>query len=191
MTAHGPRVVSGCNSRLHVLQIGIFDSIISLSSKFHAGRRLASRPVRHALDWNHRGVPPGRKPLPCFRCRSSCYRIRHPDEQTCRIREAEKLERITARNRRFLRWQFEETLHRHVPHSRHPHERGRRRRNRATLHPRQQAGWECRPPSQADRASGSAAGEARELFAERQRNRDALCRCEKPYQEHKSSSKFV
>ncbi|MCA8274865.1 hypothetical protein LGN17_20470 [Burkholderia sp. AU30280] len=30
-----------------------------------------------------------------------------------------------------------------------------------------------------------------DLFTERQRNRVALCRCEKPYQEHKSSSKFV
>lgn len=60
MTAHGLRVVSGCNSRRHVLQIGIFVSIISLSSKFHAGRRLASRPIRHSLDWSHRDVPPGR-----------------------------------------------------------------------------------------------------------------------------------
>ena len=132
MTAHGLHVVSGCSSRLHVRQIGIFDSIISLSSKFHAGRRLASRPVPHSIDWNHRGVPPGRKPLRCFRCRSNCYRIRHPDEQMCRIREAEKLERITTRNRTFLQWQFEEALGRHVPHSRHTHERGGRRRNRAT-----------------------------------------------------------
>lgn len=71
MTAHGLHVFSGCNSRLHVRQIGVFDSIISSSSEFHAEGRLASRPVRHAIDWNHRGVPPGRKPLPCLCCCSS------------------------------------------------------------------------------------------------------------------------
>lgn len=57
MTAHGLRVVSSRNGRRHIHQIGIFDSIISSSSKLHAGRRLASRPVRHSLDWNHRGAP--------------------------------------------------------------------------------------------------------------------------------------
>ena len=182
-------VVSGCSSRLHVRQIGIFDSIISLSSKFHAGRRLASRPVRipsiGTIAASRRTKAAALLPLSL-----NCYRIRHPDEQMCRIREAEKLERITTRNRTFLQWQFEEALGRHVPHSRHTHERGGRRRNRATLHPRQQALWKCRPPSQADRASGSAAGEARELSPITNASGRAL-QVRKPYQEHKSSSKFV
>lgn len=66
---------------------------------------------------------PGRKPLPCFRCRSS-YAASWIDH--VRIREAEKPEQITALSRTLLRWHFEEVLHRHVPSSRGTRERGQR-----------------------------------------------------------------
>lgn len=109
----------------------------------------------------------------------------------CQFHKAEKLERITALSRTFLRWHFEEVLHCDGPSPRTTRERGQRRRKRTTLHPRRQTVWAYPSRSQIDRAAGQPLATGANPFATHQRSRDALCRCEKPYQEHKSSSKFV